>query len=109
MKQNLRIGRDDGFLRRYDYGDRVVLAADIPVEDEAVDVDVVGETAIVVIERNGRVSETEFEVPGGDAHVDVKNGVLTIAIDPDGTRDATDRTEDDIGTGNDSTGVNEDA
>lgn len=109
MKQNLRIGRDDGFLRRYDYGDRVVLAVDLPVEDESVDVDVVDETAIVVVERDGRIAESEFEVPAGDARVDVNNGVLTVAIERSDSGGVTGGTEDDIGTGDDLTDVDEDA
>lgn len=102
MNQHLRIGRNDGFLRRYDYGDRIVVAADLPVPDEAVDVDVVGDTAIVVIERDGRTTESEFELPSGGAHAAVNNGVLTVTIDPG-------RTEEDIGTEDDSTELDENA
>lgn len=83
MHQNQRIGRDDSFLRQYNYGDTVVIAADLPVDDRQVDVDVIDGTAIVVIEQNGRISETELDVPRGETTVDVTNGVLTISVDPE--------------------------
>jgi hypothetical protein len=78
MSQQLFEGRDDRFLRRYDYDDRWVVAADLRVSDEAVDVDIVGRTAIVVVDAGDRLFETEFELPGPDAEVFMKNGVLTI-------------------------------
>ncbi|MCL9817838.1 Hsp20/alpha crystallin family protein [Natronocalculus amylovorans] len=71
-------GRDERFLRRYEYDDGWVIAADLPVDDESVDVDIVGATAIVVIDHGNQVSETEFTLPGPGATVDMKNGVLTI-------------------------------
>lgn len=71
-------GGNERFVRRYDYGDGWAIAADLRVADDAVDVDVVGQTAIVVVEANGRVSETEFDLPGDATRVDVNNGVLTI-------------------------------
>ena len=42
-------GANDRFLRRYEYDDSWVVAADLGVADDAVDVDVVGTTAIVVV------------------------------------------------------------
>jgi HSP20 family molecular chaperone IbpA len=74
-------GANDRFLRRYEYDDSWVVAADIGVDDDAVDVDVVGTTAIVVVDTGDRVAETEFELPGPDATVTVQNGVLTITGD----------------------------
>lgn len=104
MNQHLQIDRNDGFLRRYDYGDRVVVAADLPVPDEAVDVDVVGDTAIVVIERDGRIAESELELPHGETSAEVQNGVLTITIET-----GTERIEDAIGFEDESTDRDEDA
>jgi acyl-coenzyme A synthetase/AMP-(fatty) acid ligase len=78
MKSQQFAGGNERFVRRYDYGDGWAVAADLGVADEAVDVDVVGRTAIVVVDAGGRVSETEFELPGEAAHIDVNNGVLTI-------------------------------
>jgi HSP20 family molecular chaperone IbpA len=74
-------GADDRFLRRYEYDDSWVIAADLGVADEDVDVDVVGTTAIVVVDAGDRVAETEFELPGTDADVSVQNGVLTITVE----------------------------
>jgi acyl-coenzyme A synthetase/AMP-(fatty) acid ligase len=78
MNQQQFAGGNERFVRRYDYGDGWTVAADLGVADEAVDVDVVGRTAIVVVDSGGRVSETEFGLPGDAERVDVKNGVLTI-------------------------------
>ena len=74
------VGRDERFLRQYEYEDRYIVAADLGVSDDSVDVDVVGNTAIVVVGAGDRVTETEFELPEGDATVDVNNGILTITV-----------------------------
>jgi HSP20 family molecular chaperone IbpA len=74
-------GADDRFLRRYEYDDSWVIAADLGVSDDDIDVDVVGTTAIVVVDAGDRVAETEFELPGTDAEVSVQNGVLTITVE----------------------------
>ena len=81
MTQSQTAGRDGRFVRRYEYDDHWLLAADLPVDDEQVDVDVVGSTAIVVIDHGDRLSEAEFELPGTDPDVTVQNGVLTITVD----------------------------
>ena len=73
--------RDERFLRRYEYDDSWVVAADLNVRDGDVDVDIVGETAILVIDHGDRVTETEFELPGEDAAVSLNNGVLTITVE----------------------------
>jgi HSP20 family molecular chaperone IbpA len=73
-------GSNDRFLRRYEYDDSWVIAADLGVADDDVDVDIVGTTAIVVIDAGDQVAETEFELPGTDADVAVQNGILTITI-----------------------------
>ncbi|MEF8820178.1 MAG: Hsp20/alpha crystallin family protein [Haloferacaceae archaeon] len=78
MTQQQFAGGNERFVRRYDYGDGWAVAADLGVADEAVDVDVVGQTAIVVVDAGGRVSETEFDLPGDAERVGVKNGVLSI-------------------------------
>lgn len=71
---------DERFLRRYEYEDAHVVVADLGVDDDNVDVDIVGDTAIVVIDTDARLSETEFELPGSDGEVEMNNGVLTITI-----------------------------
>ena len=68
----------DALFRRYDYGDRWVVAADVGVDDERIHVDTVGDTAIVVIETDEESTESEFELPGSADSVSVTNGVLTI-------------------------------
>ncbi|WP_138005337.1 Hsp20/alpha crystallin family protein [Halalkalirubrum salinum] len=80
MNSMQRTGRDEQFLRQYEYGDEWILAADIPVEESSIDVDIVGTTAIVVIDNGNQVTETELELPGPDATVDIANGVLTITV-----------------------------
>lgn len=78
MDQQQFAGGNERFVRRYDYGDGWTVAADLDAADEDVDVDVVGRTAIVVVETDGGVRETEFDLPGDAASVGVNNGVLTI-------------------------------
>lgn len=80
MDTNQSTSREERFLRRYEYDDRWVVAADLPVDDDAVDVDVVGTTAILVVDHGDRVTETEFELPGPAVSIEVENGVLTITI-----------------------------
>ncbi|ELZ94129.1 hypothetical protein C440_10928 [Haloferax mucosum ATCC BAA-1512] len=73
-------GGDERFARRYEYEDSWVIAADVALTADEIDVDIVGSTAIVVADTGNRVTETEFELPEGDADVEVRNGVLTITI-----------------------------
>ena len=67
----------DALLRRYDYDERWVVAADVGVDDDRISVDTVGDTAIVVVESD-EPRETEFDLPGAADSVSVTNGVLTI-------------------------------
>ncbi|MFC7046408.1 hypothetical protein ACFQH6_14245 [Halobacteriaceae archaeon GCM10025711] len=73
--------RDEWMARRYDYGDSVVIVADIGVDDDAVTVDVLDDTAIVVIEHDGESTQSELALPEGDAQVFMNNGILTIQIE----------------------------
>jgi len=70
--------RDERFIRRYQYGDDWVVAVDVGASDDAVDVDVVGTTAIVVVANEEGVSELEFELPDDASSITTNNGVLTI-------------------------------
>lgn len=79
-KQTRSVG-DGSVFRRYEYDDGWVVAADVGVDDEAISVDTVGDTAIVVIEGGGEPTESEFELPGTAERVSVTNGVLTIEGD----------------------------
>lgn len=74
------VGGNEGILRRYEYEDSWVVAADIGSFGDEIDVDVVGTTAIVVAVTGDRVTETEIELPGEDASVSTNNGVLTITV-----------------------------
>ncbi|ACV48200.1 MULTISPECIES: DUF7127 family protein [Halomicrobium] len=65
----------DAPLRRYEYDDAVVLAADIGVTDDAT-VDVVDDTAIVVVGDE----QYDFDLPAGDARAFIRNGVLTVEM-----------------------------
>jgi HSP20 family molecular chaperone IbpA len=69
---------DGALLRRYEYDDEWIVAADLEVDDDAVTVDTVGETAIVVVEGPDGPVESEFELPGTAADAAVNNGVLTV-------------------------------
>ncbi|ELZ99247.1 Hsp20/alpha crystallin family protein [Haloferax mediterranei ATCC 33500] len=73
-------GGNERFIRRYEYEDSWVIAADVALSEDEIDVDIVGSTAIVVANTDDHVTETEFELPGSDADVEVRNGVLTITI-----------------------------
>ena len=81
MTQSQTAGHDDRFVRRYEYDDHWLLAVDLPVGDEQVDVDLVGSTAILVIDHGDRLSEAEFDLPGTEASFEMHNGVLTITVD----------------------------
>jgi len=81
MNNTQLANRDDRLLREYDYEDEWVLAADLPVDDDSVQYDTVGDTLLLVIDANGQVTETELDLPGSDAAVTVNNGVLTVQVD----------------------------
>ena len=65
----------DAPVRRFEYEDSLVLAADLGVEDASVDV--VGDTVIVVRGDD----QYELTVPEGDETTAVvNNGVLTVEV-----------------------------
>lgn len=63
-------------IRRFEYDDAVVLAADIGVGNTSVDV--VGDTVIIIADGE----QHEFPLPEGadDARGQVNNGVLTVEV-----------------------------
>jgi HSP20 family molecular chaperone IbpA len=69
---------DGALLRRYEYDDEWIVAADLEVDDADVSVDTVGGTAIVVVEGPDGPVESEFDLPGTAADAVVNNGVLTV-------------------------------
>jgi len=68
-------GADERLVRRYDYEDEWVIAADIGVGEDHLDVEVVDETAIVLVDER---TELEVELPGSVESVDTNNGVLVV-------------------------------
>ena len=76
--QQTRSTGDGALLRRYDYEDGWVVAADLGADAEHVSVDTVGETAIVVVEGGDEPVESEFDLPGEADSVAVENGVITV-------------------------------
>ncbi|GAB6862579.1 Hsp20/alpha crystallin family protein [Haloplanus litoreus] len=75
MENQQFAGEDERFVRRYDYEDGWVVAADVGVADDRLTTDVVDGTAIVLVD--GR-TELEFDVPGSVESVDTNNGVLVV-------------------------------
>jgi len=71
---------DERVVREYRYGDGVVIAADLGPVAEA-DVDVLADTAIVVTGTDEDAEQIEIDLPGEDAEVFMKNGVLTIELE----------------------------
>lgn len=80
MTTHQHTARDEQFGRLYEYDDRFVVSLDLPYDDDRVDVDVVGTTAIVVVDDGPDALEAEFDLPGEAETVDMNNGVLTITI-----------------------------
>jgi hypothetical protein len=71
----------DAPTRRYDYGDETVLIADLGVADDAVTVDVVDETVILVLEADGEPVQHEFDAPAGSVEKAlINNGVVTVEV-----------------------------
>jgi hypothetical protein len=75
MTDQQRFLENDEPVRRYDYADRTVFAADLGPGAEG-DVDVVDGTAIVVVDEE----QYEFDVPARDAQAFIKNGVVTVEM-----------------------------
>ena len=76
--QQTRSTGDGPLLRRFEYEDGWIVAADLGADAANVSVDTVGETAIVVVEGDGEPVESEFELPGPAASTAVANGVVTV-------------------------------
>lgn len=74
---------DDVPVRRFERDDGTfVLATDFGVATDAT-VDVVDETAIVVVGSE----QYDIDLPAGDAHTFMKNGVLTVEVTNDSTEE----------------------
>ena len=77
------IGGRTVHLRRFTYDDTAVVAVDFgsSASDIEPDVDIVGETAIIVIDSPDGSEQFELDLPGPDAKVFMKNGILSIEVD----------------------------
>jgi HSP20 family molecular chaperone IbpA len=80
MTTHQRSFSEKQFGRVYEYDDGYVVALDLRGVGGDVTVDTVGETAIVVVEDDGEVAESEFDLPGEATATSVNNGVLTIEV-----------------------------
>lgn len=71
----------DVFTRQYEYDDdETVIVADFGTADGDATVDVVDETAIVVVDGPEGTRQEEFDLPAADAEAFIRNGVLTIEV-----------------------------
>lgn len=72
---------DSRTVRTYEYEDDTVLVADLRLPDERLDLDIVGDTGIVVVTTDGTEHQYEFQLPPGDVtKAIINNGVVTIEI-----------------------------
>jgi len=79
MNQQTR--SDDVALRRYEEDGQATVVADFG-PGAAVSVDVVDDTAIVVLEsEGGEAEQREIDVPAGTAQAFNNNGVVTIEVE----------------------------
>jgi hypothetical protein len=68
-------GEDERFVRRYEPPEAGVTAAAGGVGDDRLRVDIVGKTAIVLVDEE---TALEFDLPGSVESVDTNNGVLVV-------------------------------
>jgi len=73
----------DAPVRRFEYDDgETVLVADFGVQDDAVTVDVLDDTVILVFETGDEPVQHELDVPTGEiAKALINNGVVTVEVD----------------------------
>ncbi|AAG19777.1 DUF7127 family protein [Halobacterium salinarum] len=80
MTSKTHLTESDPLVRRYDYGDAVIVAADLGVDDDRVAVDVVQDTAIVTRD-DSPTDQYELPVPDGDStRAFINNGVVTVEV-----------------------------
>ncbi|MFB6268872.1 MAG: hypothetical protein ABEH83_02950 [Halobacterium sp.] len=72
----------DAPVRRFDYDDESLLVADLGVDDDAVTIDVVGETVILVVDGERAPVQHELDVPTGTvSKALINNGVVTVEVE----------------------------
>ncbi|MFB6120563.1 MAG: hypothetical protein ABEJ68_05540 [Halobacteriaceae archaeon] len=72
---------DDVVFERYEYEDSVVVAADFAAVGGDVTVDVVDDTAVVVVDTKRGTVERDLNLPAGDAQAFNKNGVVSVEVE----------------------------
>ena len=80
MDRQTETGKDVAF-ERYEYADHVVVAADFASVDGDVAVDVVDETAVVVVDTARGTVERDLDLPAGNAQAFNNNGVVSIEVE----------------------------
>lgn len=73
--------RDEVLYRQYEYDEETVFVADLGRMAEDASVEVVDGTAIVVLETEEGPQQYELDLPDGDAHTFISNGVLTVEVE----------------------------
>jgi len=78
---NQRTEAADAPVRRYGYEDSTLVAADFGAAAGDVSVDLVDDSAIVVVESgDGEPIQREFDLPPGTAEAFNRNGIVTIEV-----------------------------
>jgi len=72
---------EDVVFERYEYEDRVVVAADFAAVGGDVAVDVVDDTAVVVVDTERGTVERDLTLPAGDAQAFNNNGVVSVEVE----------------------------
>lgn len=72
---------DSRTVHTVEYDDSTVLVADLRIPDENLDLDVVGQTGIIIVTADGEERQFEFDLPAGDVtKAIINNGVVTIEV-----------------------------
>lgn len=72
----------DAPVRQFEYDDETVLVADVGVNDDAVTIDVLDDTVILVVETDRDPVQHELEVPTGTvSKALINNGVVTVEVE----------------------------
>ncbi|MFC7165479.1 DUF7127 family protein [Halospeciosus flavus] len=80
MTSTRKLEQADGLVRRYDYDDVSMVVADTGFPEDALSVDVVDGTAILVVEGEDGSEQYELDVPSGEAEAFINNGVVTVEV-----------------------------
>ena len=69
-------------VRRFEYSDETTLVADLGVDDDAVTVDVLADTLILVVETGQTPVQHELDLPAGSvSKALINNGVVTVEVE----------------------------